>query len=172
MHRHTQTPTHVDTQTQRHTQTHIDIDRHVSEKCHTFVFWSVWCHTFEWAMSRIWVSCVTHLSESCHALKCVSRVHFCGSLGITASRFTVYRSHNELRLNKSDSATLGGRVTCTLLWTNRNYWVAIPCVSERSFYVWARHLENNVIHGIVNVTRSPTITESHLHQGNTQHAPI
>jgi len=28
--------------------------------------WSVSCHTYEWAVSHIWMSHVTHMNESCH----------------------------------------------------------------------------------------------------------
>ena len=29
------------------------------------------CHTYEWVMSHIWMSHVTHLNESCHTYECV-----------------------------------------------------------------------------------------------------
>ena len=30
------------------------------------------CHTYEWVMSRIWMSRVTHMNESCHTRECVT----------------------------------------------------------------------------------------------------
>jgi len=42
--------------------------KHMNESCLTH---DKSCHTYEWVMSHVWISHVTHINDSCHTYECI-----------------------------------------------------------------------------------------------------